>query len=214
MRTSLRWVTLASIALNMILLQAIAHKGSELTDIRDEASTYRSTIADLEAERESLEVELAVINVLDTHRLRVEPAVRQQIAETILGAASRYDLPPELILAVIFTESSFDIHAESHVGAVGLMQLMPMTASQLAAELEVEWRGRQLLTDPQVNILLGSFYLRKLIHRFDDIDTALAAYNIGPNRLRGLMAQSGGYVPKSYASKVRRVLAEYRERFF
>lgn len=213
MRSTFRWVTLASIALNVLLLQAITHERSQLADIRSEAATYRSTIADLEAEREGLEVELSVINVLDSHRLRVQPDVRQQIAETIVEAASRYDLPPELILAVIFTESSFDIHAESEVGAVGLMQLMPMTATQLAAELEVEWRGRQLLTDPQVNILLGSFYLRKLIHRFDDVDTALAAYNVGPNRLRGMMARSG-HVPRSYASKVRRVLAEYRERFF
>jgi soluble lytic murein transglycosylase len=213
MRATLRWVTLASIALNVLLLQAITHDRSQLTDIRSEAATYRSTIADLEAERESLEVELAVINVLDSHRLRVQPGVRQQIAQTIVDAANRYDLPPELILAVIFTESAFDIDAESEVGALGLMQLMPTTASQLAGELEVEWRGRQLLTDPQVNILLGSFYLRKLIHRFDDIDKALAAYNVGPNRLRTMMARSG-YVPKSYATKVRRVLAEYRERFF
>jgi soluble lytic murein transglycosylase len=204
-------VTLASIALNVLLLQAIDHQASELTDLQNESETFRSTIAGLEAERETLEVELAVINVLDTHRLRMPPAARQQIAATIIDAADRYDIAPELILAVIFTESSFDIHAESHVGAIGLMLLMPATASQLAAELEVDWRG--LLTEPEVNILLGSFYLRKLIHRFDDIDTALAAYNIGPNRLRGLMAGSGR-VPRSYASKVRRISAAYRERFF
>lgn len=213
MRTLLRWATLASIALNMLLLQAIAHQGSELADYEAEIQTYRSTIAALESERESQAVELAVLNVLDGHRLRVSPERRQEIAATIVDTAGRYGLPPELILAVIFTESSFDIEAESQVGAVGLMQLMPDTASQLADELEVEWRGRQLLTDPEVNILLGSFYLRKLIHRFDDVDAALAAYNIGPNRLRSMMDASGRY-PRRYADRVREVSAAFRERYF
>lgn len=213
MRTLMRWATLASIALNMLLLQAIAHQGSELAEQRREADTYRSTIAALESEREGLAVELAVLNVLDGHRLRVAPEQRQEIAATIVDVAGRYDLAPELILAVIFTESSFVIDAESQVGALGLMQLMPETAFQLAGELEVEWRGRQLLTDPEVNILLGSFYLRKLIHRFDDVDTALAAYNLGPNRLRAMIDANGRY-PRGYAERVREVSAAFRERFF
>ena len=181
--------------------------------MRSEIAGFRDTIARIEAENEAARVELAVLNVLDSHRLRVSPARRKAIAETILQVSRRYELPPELILGVIFTESSFDIDAESEVGAVGLMQLMPATASQLAAELELEWKGRQLLTDPEVNILLGSFYLRKLIHRFDDLDAALAAYNMGPNRLRWVL-RTHGRLPRSYAERVHRVAADLRERFF
>jgi len=154
-----------------------------------------------------------VLNVLDSHRMRVTPQVRHGIAITILEASDRYDLAPELILAIIFTESGFNPHAESAVGAVGLMQLMPATATQLAQELEMEWKGRQLLTDPESNILMGSFYLRKLLHRFDDLHVALAAYNVGPTRLRTIMTEQDR-VPRIYATKVQTLTAALREEFF
>ncbi len=215
MRSNLRWVALASLVLNLLLLQVIKQQTGNLTELRnrDNASTYHSVIAELEAENEASRIELAVLDVLDSHRLRVAPETRQQIAATIVQAGHRYDLAPELILGVIFTESSFNIDAESEVGALGLMQLMPDTASELAHELEMEWKGRQLLTDPQANILMGSFYLRKLLHRFDDLDQALAAYNVGPNRLQSMMRESG-HVPRRYARKVQSVTADLRERFF
>lgn len=213
MRTNLRWIALAALATNLLLLQALTAQVGELTSLREEAATFRPTIAQLESENESARVQLAVLNVLDTHRIRVNADRRRQIANTIIDVGRRYDLAPELILGVIFTESSFDIEAESHVGAIGLMQLMPATASQLAEELQLEWREGELLTDPQANILLGSFYLRKLLLRFDDLDTALAAYNLGPNRLRGLMSRTGR-VPQLYPGKVQRATDGLRARFF
>lgn len=214
MRTSLRWVALGSLALNLLLVQVISHQSNQAAAMRAESESFRSTIARLEAERESRDVELAVITALDAHRMRVSPAKRRAIAQTIVQAAHEYQLDPELILGVIFTESSFIVDAESHMGAVGLMQLMPTTAEQLARELEIEWRSNDLLTDPQVNILLGSFYLRKLIGRFDDdLDAALAAYNMGPNRFVSVM-QRNGRVRNRYPDKVRQVSASLRERFF
>lgn len=213
MRNNLRWVALASLAVNLVLLQALSQQQGELTDLRAEAATYRGTMAQMESEIESAGVELAVLDVLDSHRIRVSPARRQAIARTIIDAGHRYDLAPELILGVIFTESSFDIEAESEVGALGLMQLMPATASQLADELQMDWREGELLADPEANIVLGSFYLRKLIHRFDDLDVALAAYNVGPNRVHSLMERTGR-VPRRYFTKVNRVTAGLRDRFF
>jgi len=213
MSSNLRWVAIASMAINLLLLQAFDMQSGEMTELQTESGTYTSTIAALEAEAESARVEMAVLNVLDSHRLRVTPTVRHEIAGTILEAADRYDLAPELILAVIFTESSFNPHAESAMGAVGLMQLMPATATQLAQELEMEWKGRQLLTDPESNILMGSFYLRKMLHRFDDLNVALAAYNVGPNRLRAIMTEEDR-VPRIYARKVQALTASLRAEFF
>lgn len=213
MSSNLRWVAIGSMAINLLLLQALDRQSGDMADLQSESATYTSTIAALEAEAESARVELAVLNVLDSHRMRVTPTVRHEIAGTILAAAHRYDLAPELILAMIFTESSFDPHAESAMGAVGLMQLMPATATQLARELEWEWKGRQLLTDPESNILMGSFYLRKLLHRFDDLNVALAAYNVGPNRLRTIMTEENR-VPRIYATKVQALTAALREEFF
>ncbi len=213
MSSNFRWLAIASMALNLLLLQAMTEQTTEFDTLVDESNTYTATIAQLQAENEAAQVELAVINVLDSHRLRVTPTVRHEIATTILEAAHRYDLAPELILAVMFTESSFDPAAESEVGALGLMQIMPATASQLARELEMEWKGRQLLTDPESNILMGSFYLRKLLHRFDDLNVALAAYNVGPNRLRTIMTEEDR-VPRLYARKVQELTAALREQFF
>jgi len=212
-RASMRWIALGSLALNLLLVQVISHQGNQMSSMRDEASTFRSTIAKLEAEVETHEVELAGINALDAHRLRGSPAKRRAIAGTIVDVAAEHELDPELILGVIFTESSFMIDAQSELGAVGLMQLMPATASQLARELEMEWRGDDLLTDPQVNILLGSFYLKKLIHRFDDLDAALAAYNMGPNRFASVLARNGR-VRNRYPDKVREASDRLRDLFF
>lgn len=213
MKSSLRWVALGSMALNLILVQVISHQSRQLAENHASAEAYRSTIARLEAENEGRDVELAVIDVLDSHRLRVSPEKRKAIARTIVEAGHRYDLAPDLILAVMFTESSFVVDAESEMGAVGLMQLMPDTASQLADELQMEWRGQDLLSDPQVNILLGSFYLRKLIRRFEDVDSALAAYNMGPNRFESVLARNGR-VRNPYPRKVQELSASLRERFF
>jgi soluble lytic murein transglycosylase len=213
MSSNLRWVAIASMAINLLLLQAIDKQSVDLTELRLESDTYTSIIASLEAEAEAARVEMAVLNVLDSHRIRVTPTVRHAMAQTILDASDRYDLAPELILAVMFTESSFNPHAESNMGAVGLMQLMPATATQLAQELEMEWRGQQLLTDPESNILMGSFYLRKLLHRFDDLNVALAAYNVGPNRLRTIMSEEDR-VPRLYARKVQKLTAALRDEFF
>ena len=213
MSSNMRWVAIASMAVNLLLLQAIDRQSGDMAELQSESDTYTSTIAALKAEEESARLELAVLNVLDSHRMRVTPKVRREIAGTILKAADRYDLVPELILAVMFTESSFNPYAESAMGAVGLMQLMPATATQLAEELKMEWRGRQLLTDPESNILRGSFYLRKMLHRFDDLNVALAAYNVGPNRLRTIMTEEDR-VPRIYANKVQALTAALRDEFF
>lgn len=213
MTSNMRWIAIASMAVNLLLLQAIDRQSGDMAELQSKSDTYTSTIAALKAEEESARIELAVLNVLDSHRMRVTPKVRHEIVGTILKAADRYDLAPELILAVMFTESSFNPYAESAMGAVGLMQLMPATATQLAEELKMEWRGRQLLTDPESNILMGSFYLRKMLHRFDDLNVALAAYNVGPNRLRTIMTEEDR-VPRIYASKVQALTAALRDEFF
>jgi soluble lytic murein transglycosylase len=213
MNSNFRWVAIASLAINLLLLQAMNEQSGELAALRAEANPYLTALASAEAEAEAAQLELAVLNVLDNYRLRVSSTVRHEIATTILDAAQRYDLAPELLLAVIFTESSFDPHAESEVGALGLMQLMPATATQLAHELELEWKGRELLTDPEINILMGSFYLRKLLHRYDDLNVALAAYNVGPTKLRTIMTEENR-VPRLYARKVQRLTAELREAYF
>lgn len=96
-------------------------------------------------------------------------------------AATKYDVPLSLILGVIEVESSFNPDAESPVGARGLMQLMPRTATDIAVKLNLSTYD---LDDPQFNIEAGTYYLSYLLNRFrGDTRYALAAYNSGPARV-------------------------------
>ena len=199
-----RWLSFGLLAVTLLLFQVVQQQAEQLSLLARDTDAYGSAMAEIQAELEATRVELAVRNVLDSNGLNVPPERKQAVASSIIEIGQRYELSPELILAVIFTESRFDVAAESEKGAIGLMQLMPATASAIAQELEVEWKGGQLLTDPQVNILLGSFYLRRMIHRFDDLDTALAAYNVGPTKLQTLIREQRR-TPQRYASQVQQV---------
>lgn len=91
---------------------------------------------------------------------------------------------PALVLGVIRQESAFLESAVSPAGALGLMQLMPATAKQMAKVAGVKYDEKALTRDGQYNIQLGSTYLERLIDRFDgSYVLAAAAYNAGPSRI-------------------------------
>jgi len=96
----------------------------------------------------------------------------------ILHYSELRELDPHLVMAVIRAESSFDAEAESPVGALGLMQLMPATAEWIAGRIGLDFEQVDLLR-PRYNIRMGTYYLRHLIDLFEEVDTALAAYNAG-----------------------------------
>ncbi len=86
---------------------------------------------------------------------------------------------------LIRQESQFDVDVKSPAGALGLMQLMPATAREVAAKNSVDHRTEWLTSNPKHNILLGSAFLNDLIHRYDGAyPMAMAAYNAGPGRVR------------------------------
>jgi soluble lytic murein transglycosylase-like protein len=125
---------------------------------------------------------------------------RQIIASNVQKAASKYNLPPELINAVIRAESNFKVRAISSAGARGLMQLMPATAKELGVENSF---------DIEQNIDGGARYLRKMLDRFGgNVRKALAAYNAGP----GTVIKYNGRVPYPETRQyVRRVLRFSRQ---
>ena len=119
-------------------------------------------------------------------------------AATVQRAATYYQLPPELIWAVIKVESDFRERAVSRAGARGLMQLMPATAKAIGVDDPL---------DPEQNILGGAYYLRRLANRFrGDIYSTLAAYNAGPTAVR----RHGGVPPyPETRNYIRKVLTYY-----
>ncbi len=93
--------------------------------------------------------------------------------------AAEYELPPELLAAVIMTESSFDANAKSPVGATGLMQLLPSTCEEMCERMKIEY-SEAMLTDPESSIKIGAYYLRYLYNNTGkNWETACAAYNAG-----------------------------------
>ena len=105
--------------------------------------------------------------------------------EEVASASEEFDVEKAMIFSVINVESSFRKDAVSNKGAVGLMQLMPETAKELAKKLEIEEYD---LKKPEDNIKLGTFYLSVLKKRFDNTKTALCAYNAGPAKVSSWLA--------------------------
>jgi soluble lytic murein transglycosylase len=85
-------------------------------------------------------------------------------------------------------ESAFNPGAISHVGAIGLMQLMPPTARENARMLGLGDNFN--LYDPQVNILLGAHHFKRLLAMFEKVEQAIAAYNAGQGRVKSWVGDS------------------------
>jgi soluble lytic murein transglycosylase len=100
---------------------------------------------------------------------------------------------PAFVLGLIRQESAFNAQAQSPAGALGLMQLMPDTANQMARKLKLaKFKTTRLTSDPKFNVTLGRAYLDNLVDRFDgSYLLATAAYNAGPGRVRQWIDQYG-----------------------
>jgi soluble lytic murein transglycosylase len=116
-------------------------------------------------------------------------------AGAIRAGAARYDLDPALVAAVVYAESKFDEHARSSAGAVGLMQILPDTADQIADESGGVTFTAADLEDPRINVRYGSYYLRQALDAFDgDEVAAIASYNAG-------MGVVGEWVAQAHADR-------------
>ncbi len=125
------------------------------------------------------------------------------IENIVNDVSQKYNLSPNLIKAIIQTESNFNPNAQSSAGAQGLMQLMPSTADALG--VDNPW-------DISENIEGGVKYFKEQLNNFNgDVSLALAAYNAGPNSVK----KYGGIPPyeetQNYVKKVFKYLNEYNK---
>ncbi len=104
-----------------------------------------------------------------------------EYTDYIQEAADRYKVNPYIIAAMAKCESDFDPNATSSAGAVGVMQMMPETATEVANQGLVDSTKYppQNLNDPEVSINYGAAYLRYLVERYHEMNPAIAAYNAG-----------------------------------
>ena len=103
--------------------------------------------------------------------------------ESIKRESARLGLDPYVVAALIGQESTFDPQIKSSANAWGLMQVMPATGRRLARTLEIRNFSTARLTDPEVNLKLGTYYFARLIQQFGGTYYALASYNAGENRV-------------------------------
>ena len=126
-----------------------------------------------------------------------EEIVPSTTEEMLEAAADKYNVDPNLVKAIATAESDWDQNAVSHVGAIGVMQLMPETAAGLGVDPY----------DERENIEGGAKYIRQMLDTFDgNVRKAVAAYNAGP----GAVKRYGGVPPYSETQNyVGRVLDLY-----
>lgn len=129
-----------------------------------------------------LTVAVAVVVVLFGPRL-LEGGLRllypQRYTELVEREAAEFDLEPNLVYAIIKTESGFDPQARSHADAMGLMQLTQETFDWILSLYPTE-DGSGDIWDPGDNIHCGCALLRLLLDQYGTVEVALAAYNAGP----------------------------------
>ena len=125
------------------------------------------------------------------------PAAAHPYAAHIAEASQRFGIPEHWIRAVLRAESAGDVRAISSAGAMGLMQVMPVTWAELRDRYGL---GRDPY-DPRDNILAGTAYLREMFDRYGNVAAMLAAHNAGPGRYdeylatgRTLPAETRAYI--------------------
>jgi soluble lytic murein transglycosylase len=141
-------------------------------------------------------------------RADLELCYPRPFLEPVEGYAEELGIAPWLLFGLIRTESAFAAGIGSWAGAVGLTQLMPDTATDMAGRLarqggpDYRREGGIDLTEPRANIHLGAFYLRYLLDRMENPLLALLAYNGGMGRVRRWQAGAPELPPDLLAETV------------
>lgn len=143
-------------------------------------------------------------------------------SDTVTESAFEFGVDANLILAVIKAESGFDENALSSKGAKGLMQIMPQTADFISVKLSGS-RAESDLFDYKVNIRYGSYYLRYLFDKYDDLTLTLTAYNAGEGNLDKWLKEAEGEnfgtedIPfgqtREYVKKTLKFYKKYRNKY-
>ncbi|MCK8499370.1 lytic transglycosylase domain-containing protein [Myxococcus fulvus] len=186
----------------MYLRASLEQRERELKAALARLEKYEDEAMFAQAERLGV-VEMVKASGLPVHQQR-------RLAVAIVREAQRNNVDPLLVVAVIRCESSFNNYAVSHVGAMGLMQVMPDTGTWLADKAGFRLGRSTNLFDAETNVTLGTAYLADLINRFGSVEKALVAYNAGPGLARRILAKKDART-KFMAGYPTKVVKEFRK---
>lgn len=143
-----------------------------------------------------------ILGLVRSHRRAASDRWCTVLADAVYRESLVAGVDPLFVASIVATESSFKSRIVSSAGAVGLMQLRPWVARDLARRQSIEWSGSETLHSPRLNVRLGILYYKELIERFDgDTHVALTAYNYGPTRVSRQIA-SGTFSGSRYATGI------------
>jgi soluble lytic murein transglycosylase len=143
----------------------------------------------------------------ESHRVKdLPPAVARVLYPLpyfpfVARSSGKNNVDPMLVTGLMRQESAFQSDAVSRQGAVGLMQVLPKTAPQLARRLHISYT-RARLFDPDYNLQLGTLYLSDLLGQFGSPEAALAAYNAGEDRVKLWKAERTYTDPLEFAESI------------
>ena len=150
----------------------------------------------------ALALTLALCDVLEATPTTLARQLLYPVSDVaaIEDSAGRHGVDPDLVAAVIKCESGWNASAVSSAGAVGLMQVMPATATSLVDMGLVDGRAWDPgnLTDPETNIEFGCAYLGYLQKNLSSTEEMVAAYNAGIGTVQGWI-EDGGVIPDDIA---------------
>ncbi len=149
------------------------------------------------------------VQYLKERRINASDDKLRAIANSVYEESKRHDFDYRLVLAVMKVESNFQNDAISRRGARGLLQIQPALAKHIAKDAGVLVKGTSCLHEPEKNIKIGVNYLSKLMDMFENINTALHAYNVGPAKVKPHQKDDAAAVPQTRFAK--KVMSEYRQ---
>lgn len=138
---------------------------------------------------------------LEKSKVKWEDKDKEDVVETLLYIENRYGYKPLLFIKLMKIESNFMINAVSSDGAVGLCQIQPQTAKEIAQKLGSPKIPKSMLFDPVINLKLSAYYLNYLEEKYKSLPKALNIYNIGPKKYFEVYGESS-FLQGSYYKKI------------
>ena len=163
---------LAALWAALLCTASLAQAGTQARPDDAMRAALRKTIAESSSFKDRFEAEVWLLDMSRRLQPRIpDPETRLQLLKLVHLEATRAELPPELVLALIEVESNFDRYAISHAGARGLMQVMPFWIDEIG-------QAGDNLFQMRTNLRFGCAILRAYLNRENgNLQRALARYN-------------------------------------
>ena len=163
---------------------------------------------------------ILIICIFRPQDLVLKKIYKQEYQEYVYKYSEENDIDPMLTFAIIKAESNFNRNIKSSSGAIGLMQLMEETATEMANEIGEEVVVKESLYNPEINIKIGTNYYAYLVEKYDgNTLLALTAYNAGMGNVdrwikEGIIKEDGSNIEnipyKETNNYVRKIVRDYK----